>query len=194
MLSLALAYLGSLVTTGFSMALFAKVRVREKGDPETSEPGLTWAHRWLESIPGGGLSSASGVCEEWKLVTSGTKSKAAAPPKGLQLRSRLAALKAEGKPDVLSGRASGPADPELCSNYSFSIQFWGDYIKVEAAKIKSENIVGSSILCCPEAESSVEADPFCTKQGTNWSISTKRIQGSLESVWVFLFFWPWITF
>lgn len=87
MLSLALAYLGSLITTGFSMALFAKVRVREKGDPETSELGLMWAHTWLESILRGGLSSASGNCEEWKLVTSGTKSKAVAPPKGLRLQS-----------------------------------------------------------------------------------------------------------
>ena len=90
----------------------------------------------LESIPSGSVSPSPGECEEWKLVTSGTKRKATAPPKSLQLQSRFTALKAE-KPDVLSSKASRPANPELCGSYVLSLQFSGNYIKVEEAKIKS---------------------------------------------------------
>jgi len=48
------------------------------------------------------VSAAAG--EGWKLVTSGTKKKAPAPLKGLQLQNRFTALKVEEKPDAFKQR------------------------------------------------------------------------------------------
>lgn len=104
-----------------------------------------------QSIPSGRVSPTSGEYEDWKLVASGTKRKAPASPKGLQLQSRFTALKAEEKPHVLFNKVSEPANPEPCGSCIFSLQFSGNYIKVEEAKSKSWGIVGSSVPCCPES-------------------------------------------
>lgn len=90
-----------------------------------------------EFISSGRVSPSSGEREEWKLATSGTKRKSLAPPKGLQLQSKFTALKAEEKPDGLSSKVSGPVNPEPCGSYIFSLNFSGNRIRVEEAKVKS---------------------------------------------------------
>lgn len=45
-------------------------------------------------------------------MPSGTKRKAPAPPKGLQLQNRFTTLKVEEEPDMVSSRSCGPPDPK----------------------------------------------------------------------------------
>ena len=56
-------------------------------------------------------SETSREGEGSKLVTSDTKRKDLAPPKGLQLQNRFIALKVEEEPDVPTSKVSGPPNP-----------------------------------------------------------------------------------
>lgn len=68
----------------------------------------------VESDPSRMVSANSKVGEGWRLVTSGMKRKASAPPPaGLHLWNKFISLKAEEELGVLSSEASGPTDQEL---------------------------------------------------------------------------------
>lgn len=74
----------------------------------------TAAEKQAVSTPNIKVSATAGEQEGWTLTTSGTKRKAPAPPKGLQLQIMFTILKVELEPDLPSSKGSGPPDPKPC--------------------------------------------------------------------------------
>lgn len=60
------------------------------------------------------VSKTSGDRAEWKLVSSGTRVKAPAPPKGFQLQNGFTAIKAEGASDATTSKRPGPLSLKSC--------------------------------------------------------------------------------
>lgn len=60
------------------------------------------------------VSKTSGDRAEWKLVSAGTRVKAPAPPKGLQLQNGFTAIKAEAVSDATTSKRPGPLSLKSC--------------------------------------------------------------------------------
>ena len=100
------------------------------------------------------VSATSGEGEGWQLVPSGTKRKAPAPPKGLQLQNRFTTLKAEEEPDMLSSRSCGSPDPKSCKT---------PRRKLQVTVVGHSLLLGTEASICPPDGSSRDT---CSLLGT----------------------------